>query len=108
MDSGKKYNGYTILPNKTIRDDNLSLGARGLLIYMISCPPKWKFTLESLTRETNTRITKIRTYLSELETNGYIKRNISRVDGKIKGFNWDIMKGNNVDEWVIPYDDMPF
>lgn len=94
----KKYKGHTWVPNKIIRDERISLSSRGLLIYMISCPPNWKFTQDSLIRETNTKVTKLRTNLDQLESLGYIKRKITREKGKIKSFNWEIMQNPNENE----------
>lgn len=83
----KEYpNGYTTISNDVTRDNNLSLGARGLLIFMLGClESKYPFSLENLCSYTNTKIAKIRNYVNELENAGYLLREQSRGGDKNKG-----------------------
>lgn len=96
MDKQKKYSGYTCIQNSVLRNERLSLGARGLLSFMISCPPNWNFNLYGLCRDTNTKRTKMGNYLNELQKEGYIKRIIARENGKIKYFTFEINQDGNL------------
>lgn len=41
-------NNYTVLDNYALRDENLSLKARGLLVIMLSMPDNWQFSENGL------------------------------------------------------------
>lgn len=83
MAKGCKQEGYTIVPNNIIRNENLTTETKGLLIYMLSCPPNWVFNLKTLCRDLNERRTKIEHCLKQLVENGFIKRKVVRENGKI-------------------------
>ena len=94
---------FTIIDNNVIRDTRISLTARGLLSYMLSCSNTWTFTIESLCKQTNTKQAKLLTALKELTIAGYLKKEINRdAQGKIKGFNWIVSEIPNL------YEDEPF
>ena len=40
--------GFTVLYNSMVKDDRLPLEAKGLLAYLMSRPPDWKFTVSGL------------------------------------------------------------
>lgn len=87
----KDYGGVSFTPidNNAIRDESVSLGARGLLHYMLSCKEDWKFSVEGLCNGTNTKLAKLNTYLKELVGAGYLKKETKRDDkGKFLGFEW--------------------
>lgn len=66
--------GYQIMPTEHLRNQNLSLQAKGLLSIMYSLPNNWDYSIKGLCKITNTGITKIRSTLAEIELNGYMKR----------------------------------
>lgn len=108
----EKQDGYTIIPNSIIKNEFLSIEAKGVLIYMISCPPNWIFNLKTLCRDLNERRTKIEHCLNQLIENGFIRRKVVRENGKIKYYTFDISKDGlfspehyNYDPL---YDDLPF
>lgn len=87
----KNYDGVSFTPinNDAIRNNEISLGSRGLLHYMLSCKEDWKFTVEGLCVGTNTKLCKMNTYLKELVNAGYLKKQTKRdKKGKILGFEW--------------------
>lgn len=89
--------GYTILDNFSIRDENISLGARGLLHYMLSCSQDWKFSIEGLCKGTNTKLAKLNTCMKELINQGYLKKIMLRDEkGKIVGFDWVVSEEPNL------------
>ena len=65
---------YTHIPNAVIRDKNLRLQTRAVLILMLSLPPDWDFSVRGMAsvagviKDTMSRI------LSELEAAGYLRR----------------------------------
>lgn len=80
----KENGGFTMVDNAVIRDNRLSLQAKGLLWYMLSCVDDWDFSAEKLQHYTNTKRSRIETALNELEEFGYIKREKKKVRGKYK------------------------
>ena len=54
----EKNSGYTVMPNHHLRNQELSLKAKGLLSQMLSLPDNWDYTLKGLSlinRERSTR-----------------------------------------------------
>lgn len=89
----KKYtNGnYTQISNNLIRDNSISLLARGLLVFMLSCKEDiWEFSVAKLIKNTNTSRVKIENAIKELENAGYLKRNQNRNNGKFANNEWVI------------------
>ena len=70
----EKTANYTVMANYHLRDNRLSLKAKGLLSVMLSLPPEWDFTLNGLTRISREGISAIRTAIIELEETGYVTR----------------------------------
>ena len=63
---------FTIINNEIMKDKELSLNAKGLLIQMLSLPEDWNYTingLASINKETETKIKRI---LDELKEVGYL------------------------------------
>ena len=71
---------YTVMCNCHLRDQNLSLKAKGLLSMMLSLPDDWNFTTKGLARICKEGVEAIGTGLKELEKAGYIVRNLLRGD----------------------------
>lgn len=63
---------YTVISNRHLRDRRLSLKAKGLLTYMLSCPNDWDFSLSGLTNSLKEGMEAIRRTLAELKENGYL------------------------------------
>lgn len=76
---------FTIMPNSTIRDPDLSLDALGLLVKLISMPPTWEVRPYKLREDCRIGRDKLRRLLAELQKCGYLVRTKSRnAEGK-----WD-------------------
>lgn len=73
-----KRKKFTQIVNELSQNDNLSYGARGLMIKALSYPDDWKFSGEDFFTTELDKKTKIRGYLQELEQNGYLKRSKTR------------------------------
>ena len=95
---------FTVVDNHALRDDNLSLKARGLLVTMLSLPNNWKFSengLCALFKKDGQA--SIRSGLKELESSGYLVRRLTRDDmGRVAGVEWIIydqprLENRNVD-----------
>lgn len=71
---------FTQIDNSVIRDKRLSLKARGLLAYMLSC--NWELNARKLQQETGEKRTVIENALKELQEFGYLKIIKSKVKGK--------------------------
>ena len=78
----KDKGSFTQADNMAIRDKRISLKARGLLWYMLSCFDDKEFNATILQKETGEKRTVIESAFKELETFGYLKRNKKRINGK--------------------------
>ena len=79
----EKNKGYTVMSNHHLRNEALTLKAKGLLSQMLSLPETWDYTLKGLSHINRESIDAIRTAVCELEEAGYINRQQGR-DGKGK------------------------
>lgn len=81
---------YTVIDNYALRDENLSLKARGLLVSMLSMPNNWSFSENGLmTIFPKDGQTSIRSGLKELEQRGYLVRHRARDEhGRISKVEW--------------------
>ena len=70
-----------MVPNRVARDKTLSFRARGLLAYMLACPPGWEFNSTNLAREAAEGRDAVRSALRELTDAGYYRTRRKRVDG---------------------------
>ena len=66
--------GYTVLPNQILRDDSLTLQAKGLFCMMASFPEGWDFTIKGLATVAGCGREKISAALRNLEDSGYLLR----------------------------------
>lgn len=69
-----KEESYILMPINHLRDNDLSLKARGLLSIMLSMPDGWSFSVEGLSELTKDGYTSIKSAIYELEEAGYLKR----------------------------------
>ena len=76
---------FVSIQNDAIRDDRLSLAARGLLVYMLSMSDGWGFSVSGLVQALKiSRPTLIR-YLKELQDAGYVS--ITKEQNKLGQFS---------------------
>lgn len=64
---------FTIISNDFLRDENLSLKAKGLLSYIMSLPDDWKIYFEELTEHSTDGERSTRAAWKELEIQGYAR-----------------------------------
>ena len=70
----EKRSNYTVVDNTFIRDMNLSMKAKGLMLLMLSLPPEWDYSVAGLSAICKEGMTAIRGALKELEEAGYLRR----------------------------------
>ena len=66
--------GYTVLPNRVLRDETLTLQAKGLFCMMASFPEGWDFTTKGLAKVAGCGRDKITAALKNLSESGYLLR----------------------------------
>lgn len=83
---------FTVVDNFALRDDRLSLKARGLLVTMMSLPDNWKFSENGLCSILpKDGQASIRSGLKELESAGYLTRTRTRDScGRVSDVVWTI------------------
>ena len=87
----EKTRDYTIMSNHHLRNESLTLKAKGLLSQMLSLPESWDFTLTGLSQINRESVDAIRTAVWELERAGYITRQQGRDDkGKMSAIVYTI------------------
>ena len=87
----EKNKGYTVMSNHHLRNESLTLKAKGLLSQMLSLPETWDYTLQGLSVINREKIDAIREAVKELERAGYIVRSRERNEkGQLKGADYII------------------
>lgn len=83
---------FTVVDNYALRDENLSLKARGLLVTMMSLPDNWHFSEAGLCAIIQKDgQSAIRSSLKELEQLGYLTRTRTRDNGgRVSNVVWTI------------------
>ena len=74
----ERNKNYTVMSNHHLRNRQLSLAAKGLMSYMLSCTDTWKHSERSLATMHGCGRQKIRTALKDLESAGYLVRKQER------------------------------
>lgn len=92
MASEKRRNGFTTMQNITVRNNQLSLRDKGLLLLLLSYPPNWEFSVANLSKVSNhDGKDAITASLKHLELEGYVKRERKRdKNGKLLGCVWTV------------------
>ena len=81
----EKTRDFTVMSNHHLRNNNMSLRAKGLLSLMLSLPEDWDYTLKGLARISLEGVDAIRTVIRELEDLGYLERHRKRNEkGQLK------------------------
>ena len=80
---------FTVLQNAVIRDKRLSYKALGLLVKLLQLPSDFRISIAWLAQQGRTRRHAVRTAIEELETVGYMGKELTRDDsGKFAGCIW--------------------
>lgn len=70
----QKNQNYTVMSNHHLRNNTLSLKAKGLLSLMLSLPEEWDYTTRGLAKICKEGLDSICTTVKELEIHGYLIR----------------------------------
>lgn len=82
---------FTQIPNDWVRDERLSLEARGLLAQIMSHRPGWNLSIKSLAARNSIGRDKVKRILDELLTHGYLERSEKQTHderGHLSGFDY--------------------
>ena len=97
---GKKSGGYTLISNNVINDPRLTFLAVGLLLWMLSLPETWHFSLEGIYAWAVQNGRKageaaIKSAILSLEAAGYLYRPSKKIrgpDGRWILANWEVFE----------------
>ena len=105
----KKDNNFTTINNEFIFNKNLSLKAKGLLCHILALPNDWTLYVEEVGKWHKDGKDAIYSAFKELSTNGYMKREQIRQNGKFKGYDYIVFEKPNMDnpETEKPETDKP-
>ena len=82
----KKNKNYTTISNVCVRDDRLSMQAKGLMCLVMSLPDDWDFSIPGLLSITKERQSAVYSAINELKKYGYCElKTIRDKKGKITG-----------------------
>lgn len=82
---------FAQIPNQWLRDNRLSLEARGLLAQIMSHAPGWNLSIQSIASQNNIGRDKVRRILNELFEYGYLERSETQAHdekGRLVGFDY--------------------
>lgn len=82
---------FTQIPNDWLRDDRLTLEARGLLAQMMSHRPGWNVSINSMAKRNNIGRDKARRIIDELLNVGYLERSEKQQHdekGRLAGYDY--------------------
>lgn len=72
----KNGNRFTKVSNALLWDKTLSIEAKGLMCYLLSCKDDCNFTIEKIMYNTNTKRRKMDRIMQELIGKGYFEKKI--------------------------------
>ena len=91
--------GFTIVNSDILKNSDLKLKERGLLITLLSLPDNWNFSLEGLCMILPDGKAAIRTSLQVLENLGYlVRRRVRNEQGHLTGTEWEVYDEPQLDD----------
>lgn len=66
--------GYTVIPNETAQNSNLTFEARGMLSLLLSLPVDWSVNKSWLIKQSNAGRDKVQSIINELVDHGYMSK----------------------------------
>jgi hypothetical protein len=89
----EKTSNYTVMSNHHLRNENLSLKAKGLLSLMLSLPENWDYTTKGLAYICKDGVDSISAGIRELEEQGYLRRKrIRNANGQLGAIEYTILE----------------
>lgn len=90
--SRRQGRAYAAIPNAAMRDERISIEARGLLALLMTYSDDWTFVVDHLQQVAGCGRDKMRGMLKELEAAGYVIRHVLRgAGGHLAGTEWMIV-----------------
>lgn len=98
---------YTIVANSLAQSETLSLGAKGLMLYLLSLPDVWEITMPNVQKAVGVGRAALRTLFRELESHGHMYLSPAKrlQDGTLIGNRWYVYadpKDNPTPEVIRP------
>ena len=97
----EKNSNYTTMCNYHLRDQNLSLKAKGLLSLFLSLPDAWHYSIRGIVAISKEGVDSVNSALRELEECGYLIRSQKRLEngrmGEIEYVIYEIPEGADPD-----------
>ena len=82
---------FTTIANATIRNPDLSDGAKVLLLYLLTCSEEWDFNVKGISKCLNISTGAVSARLKELQEFGFVTiKKVRTGQGKISSWIWDI------------------
>ena len=78
---------FTVVHNEFIRDERVGIEEMGMLVFLLSLPDSWNFSIEGLTKVLPNGKHKIMTTLNKLKELGYFRR-IRQIDDRGRVIDW--------------------
>lgn len=85
-----KLKNFTTISNYLIKDENLSLKDKGMMVVLLSLPETWEYSVLGLTAICKESKNTINDILNNLEKNEYLERKRIYENGKIKNWEYNI------------------
>lgn len=87
----KTQSRFTIVNNEILRNKELGIKERGLLITLLSLPDGWSFSVQGLVSILPDGKSAVQASIHKLEEIGYIRRTQAKEEnGKFSGYDWEI------------------
>lgn len=93
--------GFTVASNAFIEDPQLSAKAKGILLYILSKPDGWNFSIDRMMREMKDGKESLTTGVKELEQHGYLFRVQTSKNGVFSTSDYHTNGGNIVDKNTV-------
>lgn len=78
----RKVKDFTAMSNRHLRDERLSLKAKGLMSVILSLPDDWQYSIRGLSKICQEGVYSVRNAIRELEACGYVERRNINISGK--------------------------
>ena len=102
----EKTRDYTVMANYHLRDERLTLKAKGLLSLLLSLPDDWKITVRGLAAIVADGVDSVQAAMKELQDTGYISGEQKRGShGKLAGWEYTIREAPCT---ASPYTEKPY
>ena len=105
-----KEDNFTRVDNILVNDKNLSLKAKGIMLYILSKPDDWKVYIKEITKNNKDGIDSVRSGINELLLLKYIQREKRRGEDGTYAWEYIISENpyNTTNQSTLDYPDMDY